>query len=49
MTSEQLREFAAAPDIEDLDADDLGEIETLYNLDFGVEPSEDKGERLVKA
>ena len=49
MTSEQLREFAAAPDVEDLDADELGEIETLYDLHFGVEPSEDKGERLIKA
>ncbi|MEO6867691.1 MAG: aldo/keto reductase, partial [Gaiellales bacterium] len=48
-TFEQLREFAAAPDIEDLDADDIGEIETLFNLHFGVEPSADKGERLIKA
>lgn len=49
LTSEQLREFAAAPDIEDLDADELGEIETLYDLGFGVEPSPDPGERLVRA
>ncbi len=49
LTSEQLREFAAAPDVEDLDADELGEIETLFDLHFGVEPSEDKGERLIKA
>jgi aryl-alcohol dehydrogenase-like predicted oxidoreductase len=49
LTSEQLREFAAAPDIEDLDADELGEIDTLFNLHFGVEPSGDKGERLIKA
>jgi aryl-alcohol dehydrogenase-like predicted oxidoreductase len=49
MNAEQLREFAAAPDIEDLDADELGEIETLFNLQFGVEPSSDKGERLIRA
>jgi aryl-alcohol dehydrogenase-like predicted oxidoreductase len=49
LTREQLREFAAAPSIEDLDADELGEIERLYDLSFGVEPSEDPGERLVKA
>lgn len=49
MTREQLAEFAAAPDVEDLDADELGEIETLFNLHFGVEPSEDMGERLIKA
>lgn len=49
MTTAQLREFAAAPDIEDLDADELGEIETLFDLHFGVEPSGDKGERLIKA
>jgi aryl-alcohol dehydrogenase-like predicted oxidoreductase len=49
LTSEQLREFAAAPDIEDLDADELGEIDTLFNLHFGVEPSGDKGERLIRA
>lgn len=35
-TREQLREFAAAPGIEALDADELGEIETLYDLGFGV-------------
>lgn len=49
LTSEQLREFVAAPDIEDLDADELGEIETLFNLHFGVEPSENMGKRLVEA
>ena len=49
MSLEQLREFAAAPDIEDLDADELGEIETLYRLGFGVEPSTEPGERLIKA
>lgn len=43
MTMDQLREFAAAPDIEHLDADELGEIETLFNLQFGVE----QGDRLV--
>lgn len=48
-TRAQLREFAAAPDIEDLDADELGEIEKLFDLDFGVEPSPEKGERLIKA
>jgi len=48
-TSEQLREFVAATQIEDLDADELGEIDTLFDLDFGVEPSADKGERLIKA
>lgn len=47
LTHEQLREFAGAMDIEDLDADELGEIERLYDLDFGVEHSEDPGERLV--
>lgn len=46
---EQLREFAAAPDVEDLDADEIGEIETLFDLHFGVEPSEDRGERLIRA
>lgn len=49
MNMEQLREFAAAPDIEDLDADELGEIDMLYNLHFGVEPSGERGERLIKA
>lgn len=49
MNAEQLREFAAAPDIEDLDADELGEIDTLFDLHFGVEPSEDPGERLIRA
>ena len=49
LTREQLREFAAAPDVEDLDADELGEIEKLYDLGFGVEPSADKGERLIRA
>ncbi|MBC7460109.1 MAG: aldo/keto reductase [Thermoleophilia bacterium] len=48
-TAEQLREFVAAVDIEDLDADELGEIETLYGLDFGVVPSAEPGERLIKA
>lgn len=48
-TVEQLREFAAAPDIEELDADEIGEIERLYDLGFGVEPSAEPGERLIKA
>jgi aryl-alcohol dehydrogenase-like predicted oxidoreductase len=48
-TSEQLREFVAAPQIEDLDADELGEIERLFELDFGVTPSAEPGERLIKA
>ncbi|MCW2922610.1 MAG: aldo/keto reductase [Thermoleophilia bacterium] len=48
-TRAQLREFAAAPDVEDLDADELGEIDTLFDLDFGVEPSADRGERLIRA
>jgi aryl-alcohol dehydrogenase-like predicted oxidoreductase len=49
LTREQLREFAAAPDIEDLDADELGEIDTLFDLHFGVEPSDQRGERLIRA
>jgi aryl-alcohol dehydrogenase-like predicted oxidoreductase len=48
-TVEQLREFVAAPDIEELDADELGEIDRLFELDFGVEPSAERGERLIKA
>jgi aryl-alcohol dehydrogenase-like predicted oxidoreductase len=48
-TIEQLREFAAAPGIEDLDADEIGEIERLYDLGFGVTPSPEPGERLIKA
>ena len=48
-TVEQLREFVAAPDIEELDADELGEIDRLFELHFGVEPSEHPGERLIKA
>lgn len=31
-----IKEFAAAPDIEPLDADELGEIEALYRANFGV-------------
>lgn len=49
LTRAQLREFAAAPDVEDLDADELGEIETLFDLHFGVEPSGERGERLIRA
>ena len=48
LNAEQLREFAAAPGIEDLDADELGEINTLFDLHFGVDPSDDRGERLIK-
>lgn len=48
-TAEQLREFAAAPEVEELDADELGEIDRLFELHFGVEPSTEPGERLIKA
>lgn len=34
---EQLRDFVSAPNIEELDADELGEIATLYRLNFGVD------------
>ena len=33
----QIAELAASPDIEELDADELGELDTLYRLNFGVE------------
>lgn len=43
---EQLREFAAAPDLPDLSADDLAKIAELEKINFGVEeePMKFKGE-----
>jgi len=35
---EQLEEFAAAPDLPDLTADDLKKVEALYAQNFGVQP-----------
>lgn len=39
-TQEQLDEFAAAPDLPDLTAEDLAAIDELYARNFGVEPAE---------
>lgn len=33
----QLQEFAAAPDVEELDADELGEIDQLFRLNYGLD------------
>ncbi len=34
---EQIAEFAAAPDIDEFDADEMGEIELLYRTNFGLD------------
>ena len=34
---EQIEEFAAAPDIDEFDADELGDIDMLYRSNFGLE------------
>jgi aryl-alcohol dehydrogenase-like predicted oxidoreductase len=34
---EQIKEFAAAPDIDEFDADELGEIDLLYRTNFGLD------------
>jgi hypothetical protein len=33
----QIAEFTAAPDIDEFDADELGELDALYHANFGVE------------
>lgn len=33
----QIEEFAAAPDIDEFDADELGEIDALYRVNFGID------------
>lgn len=35
--AEQILEFAAAPDVDEFDADELGEIDALYRVGFGLQ------------
>ncbi len=36
---EQIREFSGAPDIDEFDADELGEVDLLYSTNFGIDKS----------